>query len=390
MSPTKWILCVIAAVALAIGATACGSSGSSSSSTASSSESTQSSSESTESSSSGSSALKAAIASVEELEERPTSIGIETPLKKPPPTGKAIDYLQCGSPICVSLGETLIEAGEAVGWKVKVVDEGLTPEKDIAAWQIGVNDDPDAIIVSGGYPREVYKKQLAEAVQKGIPIVSQGDSEPKGEGVSVAVDGPTRYEKNGERLGEIVMAQSEGKAHVLIANIPVYTSDALMFEKTAAFLEQNCPECTVETFELSATSTNIAGDTAAQVQTRPEVDYVLTAFGDFAQGLPAALASISRSDVSIVTQALSPTSAEYLKKGENVTGVYGYPGVEIQWRLIDALSRVFNKESTKVDEELDYPEWLFTQKSLPNVKEPGYFPWVEEYEAQYKELWGLG
>jgi ribose transport system substrate-binding protein len=390
---------LVALLLLAAAVTACGSSGGSSSSSPStesaeapaSTESAETTGEEPEAGGGGgSSALATAEATVEELAQRPTSIGLSTPMKKSPPLGKTVDYLQCGSPICVSLGETLTEAGEKVDWKINIVDEGLTPEKLIAAWTKALGDEPDAIILSGGYPQEIYEKQLEQADQKGIPVISQGDAAPAGNGITAAVDGPQRWEHVGEKIGEILLAESGGKADILFANPPYILSDALYMERAEEYLAENCPECTVESFDLSASSQDPAADTAAQIQSRPNVEYVVPPYADFAQGLPAALKSIGRDEVDIITQALSPTSAEYLKKGENVTAVYGYPGVEIQWRLIDTVGRIFNGEDTKIDEEVNYPEWLFTKESLPaDVKNPGYFAWVEEYESQYLALWGV-
>lgn len=366
---------------------ACGSSSSSSSSEAS----TSSSTEGGESSGgSSSAAVQEAEEEITEIESRPTSIGLEEPLKKAPPTGKTVDFLACGNPICQKLGDSFKEAADALGWKVNIVNLGLTPESILAGWNKAKEDHPDAIQTTGGYPREIFQEVLEEIVAEGTIVTTQGDSLPAGNGIAASIDGPERYENNGKRIAQILMKESGGTANVLITNIPEVTSTTLQDERAAEFLEENCPECTVASVDISGASKNPAADIAAQVQKRPDVEYLVVPFSDYAEGVPAALASVQRSDVKIVSQALDNTPAEYMKRGENVVSVYGYPGVEIAWRVADALARLFNGESAKTDEALTYPEWVLTAENLPtNVKEVGYFPFVEEYKSQYLKLWGL-
>lgn len=57
-----------------------------------------------EGSSSGSEATSGAfpkaVKANERWEKRPTSIGLKTPVSKPIPTGKVIDFIQCPLPAC--------------------------------------------------------------------------------------------------------------------------------------------------------------------------------------------------------------------------------------------------------------------------------------------------
>ena len=90
-------------------------------------------------------------AQVDKLTQHPTQIPQTTPLDQPPPKGKTISYLQCGAPVCVTLGKYLTDGAKAVGWKVNVIDEGGTPETVKAAWDEAIRQKPDAIVPTGGW-----------------------------------------------------------------------------------------------------------------------------------------------------------------------------------------------------------------------------------------------
>ena len=61
---------------------------------------------------------------------------------------------------------------------------------------------------------------------------------------------------------------------------------------------------------------------------------------------------------------------------------------EVYWRGMDLLARLF--AGVDYEEDLDdstLPYWTITKESLPTSTEE--FPNVENYEEQFKELWGI-
>ena len=140
-------------------------------------------------------------ASVAKLEERPTQIPETVPLDKPPVKGKTISYLQCGAPICVTLGKYLTEAAAAVDWKVNVIDEGGTPETVKAAWDEAIRQKPDAIVPTGGFPHEIFGDELKQAKSMNIPVVGHSEAVPAdpAEGFIAMVSGPERQKEIGTK-----------------------------------------------------------------------------------------------------------------------------------------------------------------------------------------------
>ena len=161
-------LVALAAVALA----ACGGGGSSSSSNSTSEESSGSgeSKEAETASSSNDAGVEEVNKLSEELQERPTSIGITQPVGKPIPEGKEIWWISCGVPACVTLGETFSEGAKELGWTTKVINTDGSPGQIKSAWEQAVTAKPDAVTSSGTDVSQI-SKQLGELEAEKIPVV---------------------------------------------------------------------------------------------------------------------------------------------------------------------------------------------------------------------------
>ena len=338
-------------------------------------------------SSSGSSSTDAIAAEIDKLKVRPTSIGLDTPIGKAIPTGKRIVFISSCQETCTKLYDNTKEAGAVLGWKVDFADASKgTPEVTKNVWETILANPPDGIIQTGGFPHEWYAAELKQAQAKGIPVVTQGDSQPSGDGIISSVE-INRYANNGVRMADFMIADTKGKANVVIQNLPGQQGIVTMSNAMKDELQSKCSGCKVKVWDMAVTNPNPAGATASQVQATPGTNYVTTAFGDFTIGLPAALAGAGVGSTSILTQVQDAPVIQYMKKGQNVKGVYGYPGPEITWRVIDAFARHFAGVDVKVDESAPYPEWFITPDHLTPDLDSGYFPLVEDYQAQYKKLW---
>jgi ribose transport system substrate-binding protein len=335
---------------------------------------------------------KAAVAAVTKLMSRPTDIGISDPIKNAAavPSGKRIAYILSCKGICQALYQNLQEASAVFGWTTESVDASAgTPEAVKKAWDQLVAQPPDAIVAGGGFPHAFFQKDLDVLTAKGIPVVTAGDPEPAGNGVLVSVESQ-RAPLTGQRMAEYVIADSGGKAKVLLQDFPAYKAIAQQVESFKKTMAEQCPACSVTTFQVDVTNPNIAGATASQVQANRGTTYVVPAFGDMATGLPAALAGAGLKDVKIVTQNQNaPTIQAMSTNAEGpVRAVYGYPGPETMWRAVDAFARHFVGEPATLDEMSPYPEWFVTPANLSPDLASGYFPMVADYQERFKKLWG--
>jgi ribose transport system substrate-binding protein len=325
-------------------------------------------------------------AQVEKLTERPTQIPQTTPLDQPPPKGKTISYLQCGAPICVTLGEYLTDAAKAVGWKVNVIDEGGTPESVKAAWDEAIRQKPDAIVPTGGFPHEIFGDELKQAKQANIPVVGHSEAVPAdpAEGFISMVSGPERQKQIGTDEANWIIANTDGKANTFFVDSG-YPINGLQLKALKAQMAAECPDtCKVDSYQAPVTSIgkDLAGKVASQLQAHRDTDYLVPAFGDMAIGIPAALAASSLEQPPMLTQEPSAPNMPDIRKGDLVS--LNGSGPESMWGIVDTLARYFNKQDYPT--EIPLPSWFITKDNAPAEDT---FPTVVDYQEQFKKLWGV-
>jgi ribose transport system substrate-binding protein len=327
---------------------------------------------------------------VKRITTRPTTIGIDVPVKKAVPKGKVIYYIQCGSPVCATNGKYLKAAADAVGWKVHPVNAGVTPETVKAAWAQAARAKPDGIVASG-FPRSLFEPELKQVQAAGVPVVDISVTDTATNGISAVFAGTPEYVAAGDRLAKYALSQAGGKdIHAMIVGVSAYPTVQLLGKSFGETIKKYCSGCTVD--ELSAPATSIGQDLPTRISTylqaHPDVNWVVNGFADMSVGVPAALKSAGISGVKIVGINNNPTTAVYLKSGQSVVAehIYGYP--ELMWRSVDFLIRKVNGEPTTPATDPTYPHWVITKDTIPSTTSE--FPTVVDYAPQYKKLWGVG
>ena len=338
---------------------------------------------------------------VAELEERPTSIGITEPIKKPIPSGKTIAFVRCSVPACTGQDVYFTEAAEKVGWKLVPVNSGLTAETIKNAWEQVVQGDFDAVISSAA-PVAAYSKQLAELKAKGVPVVnvfSGGDTAGSNGIIDPPIAGNDFFPRAGETLAKYVLAHSTTAPNAAMFLTDAYGNNTLMAEGFEKEMKKSCPECETELVQvpLTAIGTNALAQTVTSYsQANPDVDWAFPAWNDLVTGVPAAMrgAGLAGQVKFVTLQAFGSTTAnEYLENGEELVAMTPVPGPDAQWRAIDELIRYFNGESTAEDGNEGLEPWLITKEAMENEgladEYEGTFPTVKDFKQQFEKLWGV-
>jgi ribose transport system substrate-binding protein len=382
-------------IGLALVIAGCGGGSSSSSSSGASTESSEGSSggsagESSEGSSSSETAFPKAAEANAEFEERPTTIGIETPVGKPIPKGKTIDFIQCGVPACKTEGELFESAGSALGWTINSINAGTTPEEIKAAYDQAIKDEPDAVLGSG-YPRSLFNPELEELKAKNIPVIQFFVEEKAGNGITAVLGGIPTSETQGKMMADYILAHSTNKSmEIGVVNAQGFetvTGTAASVEKV---FSEECPECTVKKLEapLTAIGKDLPQRIASFLTANPGIEWSTVGYDDMVTGLPTALKGAGVENAKITTVNISTSIAPYMANGEYLQSTVGSSFPEVYWRGIDLLARLFAGVEYKEDEnDSTLPYWTITKETLPTTEEE--FPVVENYEEQFKQLWGV-
>ena len=281
----------------------------------------------------------------------------------------------------------------ALGWSLKTITHDGTPEGVKAAYAEAVRDEPDAV-VSSGYPRQMFEPELAELAAKDIPVIQLTVTDPPGEGITAVVNGPRRNAEIGRQMAVFVAADSElsAKAVWVTSTFPILVPELEGVDGEGGFdptLTELCPDCTYDTLEIpiDALATQAPQRIVSYLQANPDVTYVVGAFADIVTALPGAFADAGIADkVEIVVYSQNPTISTSLAADE-ISAVIGFAGPEDMWQIADTLIRIFNDEPFEAEWD-DLPNWVITGETVPSTTE--YFPLVEDYQEQYKALWGIG
>jgi ribose transport system substrate-binding protein len=390
---------VLCLVALALVIAGCGGGSSSSSSTGGSTESSEGSgatentggeAEEGEESSSSETAFPAAAKANEEFEERPTTVGIETPIGKPIPKGKTIDFIQCGVPACKTEGEIFEAAAGALGWTIKSINAGTTPEEIKAAYDQAIKDEPDAVLGSG-YPRVLFEPEIAQLKAKNIPVVEFFVEEEPGNGITAVVAGIGTTEVQGKMMADFILSQSTDESmEIGSVNAKGFETVTATIENVAKTVEAECPGCSVKTLEAPLTSIgkDLPQRISAFLTANPGIEWTTVGYNDMVTGLPTALKGAGVEDAKLTTVNINKSIAPYMANGEYLEATMGTSFYEVYWRGIDLLARLFaGVEYAEDEDDSTLPYWTITAESLPSTEEE--FPVVEDYEAQFKKLWGV-
>jgi ribose transport system substrate-binding protein len=344
-----------------------------------------------EESSSSETAFPKAAKANEEFEERPTSVGIEEPVGKPIPKGKTIDFIQCGVPACKTEGEIFEAAASELGWTIKSINAGTTPEEIKAAYDQAIKDEPDAVLGSG-YPRALFEPEIAQLKAKNIPVIEFFVEEEAGNGITAVIGGIPTSEMQGKMMADYILANSTDESmEIGSVNAKGFETVTGTIESVEKTIEEECSGCTVKTLEAPLTSIgkDLPQRIASFLTANPGIEWTTVGYNDMVTGLPTALKGAGVEDANLTTVNISTSIAPYLENDEYLQATVGSSFNEVYWRGIDLLARLFAGVEYKEDlDDSTLPYWTITKESLPTSSEE--FPNVENYEEQFKKLWGVG
>ncbi|WP_406171450.1 substrate-binding domain-containing protein [Streptomyces canus] len=332
--------------------------------------------------------LSAARAAVTKYSARPNRIPVTAPVGKKIPTGKKIDFILCGVQSCKDLADFFTAGAKELGWDVKQIATQGTPESVQAAYEQALRDKPDAVVASG-FPRAVYAKQLAQLKKAGIPVIQSNADDVAGDGISLLKNGPKDVAVQGEMLASWVVSDSGANADTVYFDLPAYTILKPVKDTFAAKYQQWCAGCGLDTVDvpITAIGKDMPDRVVSYVRSHPKVTHIVFSLGLLNVGVPAALKTAGITGKHIAVNVGDAQNYQYIESGLSDAAM-ALNSHEAAWLQVDALARHFTGQSMAVDQKAVLPNMLITGKdNLPSAD--GDFPLVEDYQAQFKALWGL-
>jgi ABC-type sugar transport system substrate-binding protein len=375
------VIAVTSALAIAACSSSSGSTSSSSSSTSSSSSATAG------SGSAGGADIAAAKAYQDQFLSSPTSIGISTPLKSKPATGKLLVGLSSGLGSAVVLAKYWGLAATDLGWQYKTLISGGTPTAQQAAMSSAIQLNPAGILTSG-IPNATIQTQLTLAAQKGIWVNTSASTDPpSGAMFDTSIANPAQLAQWGKMVAAYVVVQSNGKANVEEFTLPVFP---ILLDFDTAFvaaMKQWCPACKITTNPqlASAIGTTTPAAVVSAVTRNPSANWLIFDLGDLETGVDAALAAAGLHGLHIGGLTADTPQIQGLKAGkQDVWTAYSLPIVA--YRQVDSFARKFEGMPTLT---AALPTQLMTQQNVNSLVEDsqGNYVGVANYRSQFLTLW---
>ena len=330
--------------------------------------------------------IKAAQNLVAQDEQRPTAIPITTPVGKPIPTGKTVDYISVGLPTTL-VEASLTNGAKLLGWKLKILETDGTPQQVLNAWAQILRQKPDGVVYAG-FDQSLAQADLLKAQKENIAVVGCCADATATGGINYFIEPDSlQAQMVGPLLAQIAMAQATANKppDVLVANIPSYT---VLTAIQSGFIHEYktlCPACNVGTLEMPATDIgqNAPTKIVGYLRSHPNVKLVAVTLDALATGLPAALQAAGLGDIKFIGTIPNPGNLPYIASGAEVADI-DFDNADVYLAQLDALARKF--AGAPLIPPFKEPMWILTKSNLPSAT--AMVPEVTTTYQQFAKIWG--
>lgn len=309
------------------------------------------------------------------------------------PNDKHVLILSCGSSGqgCVNEAEEEKKVAESLGWTVDVVDGKLDPTVWNQVVKQSAESGIDGIIAVSSDPN-LYAEAMEVVAAKDIPFVltqqAPGDKDVAGIDTYIAPDPKV----GGADVAEWMIADSDGKANVLVLDFPGFTNVNQRAATIKQKLESECEDCVVTVSDVAPATigTNLAPLVTNQLQKNPDIDYIWGSDDCCVSFMLQGIQQAGRTgSVKLASMTGYPEQMTQLKTGE-LSAELASPTFYAAWLAVDTLGRLMSGQQTEKFWRL--PQRIWTDGTIsdasPEVFEVGWNT-DADYKARFEELWGV-
>ncbi|MCU1479338.1 MAG: Monosaccharide transporter substrate-binding protein family [Subtercola sp.] len=308
------------------------------------------------------------------------------------PTDKHILILYCGSSGqgCVAEANETKAVAESLGWKVDMLDGKLDPTVSNQLLKQAAQTGVDGIIDISADPN-LMADAMAVVQAKNIPFVLTAqvptDKDVAGVDTYLGADPVS----GGKDLANWIAADSNGKANVLLLNLPGYYSAETRTATIAEKLKSDCSGCVVQEADIPVQTmgTSLAPLVTSRLQQNPNTDYVVSpddcclSFID--QGIQQANKT---SSIKVVSEQGFPDQLANIAAG-TLAADQATPLLYESWLSIDSLGRLMAGLPT--EKFWAMPQRLWTTANIGEAPQEVFTSGWNldfDYQSMFKKLWG--
>ncbi|GAA1018883.1 hypothetical protein Aple_025550 [Acrocarpospora pleiomorpha] len=309
-----------------------------------------------------------------------------------PPTGKHILIMPCGSAGqgCVNEAEEEKRVAESLGWTVDMIDGKLDPTVWNQTVKQAVASGIDGIVAVSADPN-LFGDAMESVAAKDVPFVltqqTPGDDDVEGVDTYIAPDPKV----GGADVAEWITADSGGKAHVLLLDVPGFTNVQQRTAAIAEKLDSDCGDCVVYKADITAATmgTSLAPLVTTQLQQHPDINYIWGSDDCCVSFMQQGIQQAGKTgSVKLMSMTGYPQQMTQIKTGEMAFELAS-PTPYSAWLAIDSLARLMAGQPAEKFWVL--PQRIWTAENIGAAPEEAFEQgWDIEfdYQSMFRELWG--
>jgi ABC-type sugar transport system substrate-binding protein len=316
-------------------------------------------------------------------------IGITAPLKKTPPKGKTLEYLQCSVPVCAQIGDGMQAAAKALGWKFKREIFDIAQPEALVSLANNAAADPPSYLALTTFPTSLFKSAVAKLKSEHVPIIVGSDSLDKPVGAATDIYGNIASDPSeanaGARKAAWVIADSNGTgqmAHFASSDIATTNAETAALQKGMA----KCTGCHLDVVDIPSTQIaagKVPSIVVSYLQAHPTTQYISFSYGDMTDGLDQALTAAGLlTKVKYVGVTPTLQNLQALQSGTEKGAWLGWPAEVQGWQFADVAARI-STGTTVIPDPLLPVQWL----TASSIKTPVTLYEPAGYQAKFEKLW---
>ena len=276
-------------------------------------------------------------------------------------------------------------------------NQGL-PNEHTAGVDQAISQKADLIILAQGINAELIVPALERAKAAGIPVLSthtyqNGTALPAALEDLVAGYITAPFNEAARLMADYAIQETAGDGDILLVNSSEVPPSNGMVEAMKDELSTHCGGCGVSEVDVPVTSwaTDIASTVQAELQTNPDIDFVLPVYDSMMLYVESGVLSAGKTgQVKTASFNGTPAILKLMQDGDTVAMDVGEDVTWLAWSTLDEAGRILTGAETTADGNQQTPLKVITDANVAGTGTPpasgqGY---GNAYVAGYEALWG--
>ena len=254
-----------------------------------------------------------------------------------------------------------------------------------------------AVIVTQSVDSTAVAASIEGAKAAGIPVI-EATSRDAGavpdelKSIGVSAISSFCYSCAGAQMAQYAVASTDGPVHALVYTVPGVVVSDTMVQGFTDELARLSPESTATVVDAPAADweSNLATLTTSNLQTNPEINWLVPVFDAMVGLIEPAMAASGLSNVAIVTYNATAPALDILAADGIVKGDVGGSPYWLGWATADQAARLATGDMPVDDVKV--PHRVFDTVNIGDVDLTGtQQSWYGDFDlkAEYSALWGI-